>query len=114
MNTLPPGQQASDCMPTQASCIVPARRFSITTNTMKFYITKYALTEGIKLKECEAPTPECPGTVYAGWQLFRLGKDAFDNWGDAYKRAQHMRVEAIASCEKKLKKLRAMEFVRPL
>jgi hypothetical protein len=76
-----------------------------------YYITKYALSEGISYEECT----EMPSGEYVSakpfLQLFRIGIDAFENFDDAHKRAVEMRNKRIKSFKKQLARLEKLRFV---
>lgn len=80
----------------------------------KVFITKYALTSGIKEMELDirkTDFAESPDYVRdASWTLFFIGKDAFLNKDDAIKRAEEMRKKKVASLEKQLDKLKRLSF----
>jgi hypothetical protein len=78
------------------------------TKTMpKYYITKYALSEGILHKECTvvANPVGYVRTAELWSQFFKIGIDAFENFGDAQKRAVEMRDKRIKSLKKQLGRL---------
>lgn len=80
---------------------------------MKVFITKYALTSGIK--EIEAEETTIPGMIKDTGQRFTSmyhteGKDWHRTIESAVKRAEDMRDRKIASLKKQLGKLENMEF----
>lgn len=78
---------------------------------MRIWLTKHALTEGIKEAEGEVDshcrTMVCYGPKSA---LFAHGKDWHINRDAAVKRAEEMRKKRIASLRKQIEKLEAMDF----
>lgn len=76
------------------------------------YITKYALTDGILVREGE-PTHTEGGYFYKYTPESYLtsaiyGKDVYLALEPALKRAEEMRVKKIASLEKQIKKLQTL------
>lgn len=80
----------------------------------KVYITKYALTSGIKDMETEikksnfADTPDYVRD--ASWTSFYIGRDAFLDKSEALKKAEEMRKKKIASLRKQIVKLEKLSF----
>lgn len=78
----------------------------------KAFITKYALTDGIKEVEVEV-CDEYPGMV-KGSGLFALyhgeGKEWHRTRESAVKKAEEMRVNRIASLKKQITKLEKLKF----
>jgi hypothetical protein len=79
----------------------------------KYYITKYALSEGILHKECTVVSNLIgyARTAELWSQFFKIGIDAFENFGDAQKRAAEMRNKRIKSLKKQLARLEKLRFV---
>lgn len=78
-----------------------------------FYVTKYALTKGIK---CEALRVSASDELACGdsWSsAYRIGRDCFDSWEEAHKDAEKRRKKQIASLRKQIKKLQAKTFEEP-
>jgi hypothetical protein len=78
-----------------------------------YYLTKYALTEGIK--EVTARNYGDDGTYvypegYTSWFSFKLGRDVFESRADAVKAAEAMRIKKIASLRKQIAKLEKLSF----
>lgn len=78
--------------------------------TENLYITKYALTGGIQVDECEvdggiAKPLNDKWTYYHG-----EGKDWHRTWARALARAEEMRTNKLASLEKQAKRLRTLTF----
>lgn len=76
---------------------------------MTVYITKYALTLGILMKDakpCGTADMIQVGTTY----FHREGRDWHLTLEGAQRRAEAMRVKKILSLEKSITKLRAMKF----
>lgn len=81
----------------------------------KVYVTKYALTDGVRLYEVEklwssAVSGREYAVVVGHYGAYELGKDAHVTIADAEKAFEKMRASAIKSAEKKLEKLRSMKF----
>lgn len=88
----------------------------------KVYVTKYALTDGVR--RCEVKNLKTHHHVrseqdyvtvvweggYNGESSFALGRDAHVTLADAEDAFDKMRASAIKSAEKKLERLRAMKF----
>ena len=79
------------------------------------YITKYAQTDGVFLREVERI--DCDGYVWVKWPgglngtaMFKMGKDAHETLNEACEAFEKMRKAAILSAEKKISKLRALTF----
>jgi hypothetical protein len=72
-----------------------------------YYITKYALSEGISYEECETSAiGEYVRVANDQWRhVFKIGRDAFENFDDAHKRAVEMRDKRIKSLKKQLGRL---------
>ena len=81
---------------------------------MKVYVTKYALTLGIKAVECEEGDsgrlyPK-EGQCFHRWTGLKLGKDAHKTYDEAVKAAEAMVLKKVAALEKQAMKLRKMKF----
>jgi len=78
---------------------------------MKVYITKYALTSGIK--ESEASQTSTPGlirTMKEEWPSYFSQKDWCADRASAIQQANSMRDKKIESLKKQIKKLEALKF----
>lgn len=82
---------------------------------MKMYITKYALTEPVVLRE--ALDQDDDGYVWVDWPgglngkaMFRIGKDAHVTIEAAEARFNEMVAAKAKSLERQLANLRAMKF----
>jgi hypothetical protein len=76
----------------------------------KYYITRYALSKGISYEECtEMPSCEYVSAKHF-YQHFRIGRDAFENFDDAHKKAVEMRNKKIKSLKKQLVRLEKLRF----
>jgi hypothetical protein len=78
------------------------------------YLSKYALTNGIKEYQAEieglyAIVSDRSGG-YVGFRTFALGREAHLTRDAALEKAKKMREKKIASLEKQIKKLKAMTF----
>ena len=77
------------------------------------WITKYALTKGILEVRGEIHASNKNMLVYAGTYdryAFGFGKNWHLTLGTAILQAEHMRIEKIASLEKQLAKMRALNI----
>lgn len=82
-----------------------------------YYMSKYALTQGIKTMKCvdEYTAEKGSGRHYAkfdglGWFWFMVGKDAHETEAAAKAAAESMRLKKIASLKKQIAKLEVMKF----
>ena len=86
---------------------------------MKVYITKYALTRGILLKEVkwderDARWAIIPPTKTTYEQYYRdEGVEWHRTWESALARAEEMRRSKIVSLNKQLTKMHELKFTRP-
>lgn len=80
----------------------------------KVYVTKYALTSGIKEMETEiikSTFNDYPSYIRDGSFTFHyIGKDAFLDKTEALKKAEDMRRKKIASLHKQIEKLENLSF----
>ena len=78
---------------------------------MKYWITKYALTEGIVHEECDESLLD-HGRVFpvGSMNSIEVGREAFEHHADAIAAACLMRDKKIKSLEKQIAKLKAMTF----
>lgn len=80
----------------------------------KVFITKYALTSGIKEVETEihkSTFKDYPNYIRDSAYLFHyIGKDAFLNKSEALQKAENMRKKKIASLRKQIEKLEKLSF----
>ena len=80
----------------------------------KVFITKYALTSGIKEMELEiikSNFANSPDYVRDGsWTFFYIGKDVFLDKSEALNKAEGMRKKKIASLRKQIEKLEKLSF----
>lgn len=74
---------------------------------MKAYITKYALSSGIKEREATIISPS--GDATAGFYYYRRGQ-WHETMDAAKEKAELMRLKKIASLEKSLTKLKELRF----
>lgn len=81
----------------------------------RLYITKYALTEGIRLEECDiSPKFSSMATPHGRIMSYHgEGKEWHRTFESAQKQAYAMRDAKIKSLEKALKKMKAMNFETP-
>ena len=78
---------------------------------MKAWITKYALTEGIILVDARVCDDKEFIVYYCdGCQNYIHSSDWHETQGEAIEHANKMRINKIASLEKKLAKLKEMVF----
>ena len=80
----------------------------------KVFITKYALTSGIKEVETEihkSTFKDCPNYVRdSAYSFHYIGKDAFLNKSEALQKAENMRKKKIASLRKQIEKFEKLSF----
>lgn len=78
----------------------------------KYYVTKYALSDGIEEMELRPSiAPNSDGYLCGeGWSSFKLGRDAFETRDDAVKAANAARIKKIASLQKQIEKLEKLAF----
>lgn len=78
---------------------------------MKFFLSKYALTDGIKEAEGKVVKGD---TVYAKldgyYSLFAFGKEAHETREAAVEAAETMRKRKIASLQKQIAKIEELDF----
>jgi hypothetical protein len=82
----------------------------------KYYITRYALSKGISHEECKVSQSDKGYAILSGaWssQFFKIGKEAFELFDDARKRAIEMRDKKIKSLKKKIDRLEKLSFEKP-
>jgi hypothetical protein len=79
---------------------------------MKGYMTKYALTDGIREVEVRPPRDDNGKYVYTTdtqWPTqLRVGKDFFPDRDSAEARAKQMARQKIASLERQIKRLKPL------
>ena len=77
-----------------------------------YWITKYALSSGIKKVGSAKVSKVDPGYIYVFpiSSGYRLGRDAFDNEADAISDAVARRVKKVASLKKQITKLEKLDF----
>ena len=78
----------------------------------KVFITKYALTEGIKEIEADIIRSRFEDREYVrdGLCSYFLGKNAFTDKSEALKKAEEMKIRKIASLRKQIEKLEKLSF----
>lgn len=80
---------------------------------MTAYITKYALSKGILMMQVDQST-ECPSMVSSREKYNQCfhgeGREWHRTIGSAKARAEHMRLNKIASLKNQIDKLKALEF----
>lgn len=80
----------------------------------KVFITKYALTSGIKEVETEIHKSifkDFPNYIRnSAYRFHYIGKDAFLNKSEALQKAENMRKKKIASLRKQIEKLEKLSF----
>lgn len=78
----------------------------------KVFITKHALTRGIKEIEAEVIKLDYHNAEYVryDYRCFYIGSNAFLNKADAIKKAEDMRKKKIASLKKQISKLEKITF----
>jgi hypothetical protein len=76
----------------------------------KIFITRYALSAGIQVRECEI-TGDVARPLCDGWQFFHVeGRDWHRTLDGAMARANEMRKTKIVSLNKQIKRLDALVF----
>ena len=78
--------------------------------TGKLYVTKYALTAGIKEVDEWKDIGDNYARVEGSWVLYMLGRDAFTDRSDAVADCEKRRVEKIKSIKKQISKIEALVF----
>lgn len=79
----------------------------------KVFITKYALTEGIKEIETDIIRSRFENEEYViddSYSYFRIGTNAFTDKSEALKKAEEMKIRKIASLRKQIEKLEKLSF----
>lgn len=80
----------------------------------KVFITKYALTSGVKEVETEihkSTFKDCPDYVRdSAYSFPSIGKDAFLDKSEALNKAEDMRKKKIVSLRKQIEKLEKLSF----
>ena len=80
---------------------------------LKVYVTEYALTSGVYLTEAEISDCGClaSGKDQVGRDtMHTLGKSVFLTYEEAKKDFENRKASAIKSAEKKIKKLKNLDF----
>lgn len=81
---------------------------------MRYFITKYALSNGALSELDMEPPAQGEAYVYdrrpGHWNQFIVGRDAFTDRGEAVKAANAARDKKVASLATSIQKLRAMQF----
>jgi len=80
-----------------------------------FYVTKYALTGGIRKIEGEADKSRYDDRLIVrdGYNWLVLGRDVFADESDANADAEKRRIAKIASLRKQIAKLEKLTFTTP-
>lgn len=79
----------------------------------KVFITKYALTVGIKEIETDIIRGRFENREYViddSYSYFRIGENAFTDKSEALKKAEEMKIRKIASLRKQIEKLEKLSF----
>lgn len=84
---------------------------------MDVYITRYVLTAGISRAKAEASGVSVDTIIVRykgrmGFDMYHRG-DWCQSWEGALKRAEEMRRKKLASLEKSIEKVKAIEFREP-
>lgn len=82
---------------------------------MKFFLSKYALTGGIKEAEGKAVKESTGDTVYARlneyrFALFPIGKHAHETREAAVEAAEFLRARKLASLRRQIAKIEELDF----
>lgn len=83
------------------------------TTMAKVFITKYALTEGIKEIEADIIRSRFEDEEYVRdglYSCFCIGENAFTDKSEALKKAEEMKIRKIASLRKQIEKLEKLSF----
>lgn len=83
------------------------------TTMAKVFITKYALTAGVKEIETDIIRDRFENEEYViddSYSYFRIGTNAFTDKSEALKKAEEMRIRKIASLRKQIEKLEKLSF----
>lgn len=79
----------------------------------KVFITKYALTAGVKEIETDIIRDRFENEEYViddSYSYFRIGTNAFTDKSEALKKAEEMKIRKIASLRKQIEKLEKLSF----
>lgn len=79
----------------------------------KVFITKYALTTGIKEIEADIIRSRFEDEEYVRdglYSYFCIGENAFTDKSEALKKAEEMKIRKIASLRKQIEKLEKLSF----
>jgi len=79
-------------------------------STVKMFVTKYALTDGIQELDLEVGKNGYAVNRGGCWQHFKIGKDAFRDMDSAVKDAEEKRLKKIESLKKQIAKLEKLKF----
>lgn len=80
----------------------------------KLYITKYALTQGIKLATCQVLDGGTAADVnYEHMNLYYHRNEWHKTWDSALAQAKEMQAKRIFSLKRDLLKVRKLEFTEP-
>ena len=76
-----------------------------------YWLAKYSLTGGIKELSHVARVSD-NGYIYlqGTWEIYKIGKEVFENRYEAVAAAETMRLKKIASLKKQLAKLEKLKF----
>lgn len=81
---------------------------------MKFFLSKYALTDGIKEAEGKVVKENTGDTVYAKldgyYSLFAFGKEAHETREAAVEAAEFLRARKLASLRRQIAKIEELDF----
>ena len=81
---------------------------------MKFFLSKYALTGGIKEAEGKVVKESTGDTVYAKldgyYSLFTFGKEAHETREAAVEAAEFLRARKLASLRRQIAKIEELDF----
>jgi hypothetical protein len=83
----------------------------VTKTTETFYVSKYAMTDGIQRREMEATS--CGQYAKGRYDFLKIGKDCHRTFGAALNAAVERKQKRIASLKKQLKAAEAMTFAEP-
>jgi len=75
-----------------------------------YYLSKYALSDGIQALEGEANENGVKLAGMVSWYRFTLGKEVHETREAAVKAAEAMRIKKIVALRKQIERLEAMSF----
>ena len=80
---------------------------------MKAYITKYALTDGIRVVDGTIVATDMFTFEDKGHTIYAYGDEYQLTWEEALERAEEMRTKRMESLRKQIERLEALTFSEP-